>query len=163
GGASRRAGCGPRSCRSPGRTAACRRRLPRTHRARASVRAPAWRPSLAAAEDRDAGYRARTAHVVREPELGVLHLPRPRLVPELRHALVDHADAARPDGVAEGLETAARVHGDVPVERRSPLFHQPAPLPLRTEAEVFDVRDLCPGKAVVHLGEVEVTPDHAAP
>src|SRR5207249_5285374 len=87
----------------------------------------------------------------------VFHLPRPRLVPELRHAFVDHADTARPDRMAEGLETAARVDGDVPVERRSSLLHHPASLPLRAEAEILDVRDLGPGKAIVHLGEVDVT------
>src|SRR5207247_10116674 len=126
---------------------------PRTRRHPASVRAPSWRRPLAAAEDHDAGHRARTAHVVREPELGVFHLPRPRLVPELRHAFVDHADTARPDRMAEGLETAARVHRDVPVERRSPLLHQPASLPLRADTEVSGVGDLGPGEAIAHLAE----------
>src|SRR5438445_7201343 len=117
----------------------------------------AMRSTLAAAEDHDAGHRPRAAHVVRQPELGLLHLSRPRLAPELRHALVDHADAARSDRMAEGLEPAARVHGNVPVERRSPLLHQPASLSLRAETEILGVRDLGPGEAIVHLGEVDVT------
>src|SRR5437899_12655415 len=97
----------------------------------------AMRSTLAAAEDHDAGHRPRAAHVVRQPELGLFHLSRPRLVSELRHALVDHADAARSDRMAEGLEAAARVHRDVPGARRSPLLHQPACLSLRAETQVL--------------------------
>src|SRR5207247_217377 len=111
---------------------------------------------LAPSEHDDAGDRARAAHVVREAELRVLHLAAAGLAAQLRHALVDHAYAARPDRVAERLEPAARIHRDVALERRAALLDQLPALALLAEAQVLDVRYLGPGEAVVHLGEVEV-------
>src|SRR5438552_9604767 len=56
-----------------------------------------------------AGDRSWPAHVVREAELRVLHLPLAGLAAELHHTLGDHADAARANRMAERLEAAARV------------------------------------------------------
>src|SRR5690242_5100782 len=112
--------------------------------------------ALGPSEDDDARHRARAADVVREPELGVLHLTRAGLVAQLGDALVDHPHAARPDRVAERLEPAARVHGDVAFERGPPLLREPAAVALLAEAEVLRVGDLRPREAVVDLGEVDV-------
>src|SRR5712691_12215992 len=84
-----------------------------------------WEPGrrLAVGEHADAADRARTAEVVRQADLGVLHLPRAGLVPELLADLVEHADARRADRMAEGLEAAARVDGHLTADRGPALGH----------------------------------------
>src|SRR5947207_15473388 len=114
-------------------------------------------PSLAVAEHGDAPDRARAAQVVREADLGTLHLPRAGLVPELLTHLVDHAHAGRADRVPERLEAAARVDGHLAaVDRRAALGHVAPALARGAEPEVLVVEDLRDREAVVHLGEVEV-------
>src|SRR5437879_12192956 len=114
------------------------------HRQNELIRGPSAARASAPSEHDDAGHRARAAHVVREAELRVLHLAAAGLAAELRHALVDHAHAARPDRVAERLEPAARVHREVPLERRAALLDQLPALALLAEAQVLDVGDLGP-------------------
>src|SRR5437773_5640836 len=113
-------------------------------------------PRSAPSQHHDAGDGAGTAHVVREAELRVLHLAAAGLAAELRHALVDHAHAARPDRMPEGLEPAARVHREVALERRAALLDELPALALLAKAQVLEVRYLGPGEAVVYLGEVDV-------
>jgi hypothetical protein len=114
---------------------------------------PSHRPiGESVTQDDHAGNRAGPAHVVRNAELRVLHLPGARLASELRHDLVDHPHAAR-RWVPEGLEAARRVDRDVAVARRAPFLDELPALALLAEAEVLDVRDLGPGEAVVDFGE----------
>src|SRR5579875_1875651 len=65
---------------------------------------------LPVAEHGDAADRARAAEVVCQAELGVLHLPAARLVPELLAEPRDHAHGGGPDWMAEPPEPGARVH-----------------------------------------------------
>src|SRR5579885_1359734 len=117
---------------------------------------------LPVAEHGDAADRARAAEVVCQAELGVLHLPAARLVPELLADLVDHAHAGGTDWMAERLEPAARVHRHGPaVDVRAPLGDVARPLARRTEAEVLVVEDLGDREAVVDLAEVEVARGNA--
>src|SRR5690606_571808 len=75
----------------------------------------------------DARHRARTADVVRQRDLGILHLALAAVAAQLLHALVDHAHAGRADRVAERLEPAARVDRHVAVDPRAALLdHLPA-------------------------------------
>src|ERR687887_2124865 len=99
------------------------------------------RPFSAVGEDRHAPDRARAAQVVGEPDFRILHLPRPGPVPELLADLVDHAHTGRADRMAERLEAAARVHGDLAADRRASLAHVPPPLPRPTQPEVLVVED----------------------
>src|SRR5438093_11589066 len=144
---------GPVRCSRAARAALLR--YPQTPSACLTARAVGL-PRSAPSQHHDAGDGAGTAHVVREAELRVLHLAAAGLAAELRHALVDHAYAARPDRVAERLEPSTRVHRDVTLERRAALLDQLPALALLAEAQVLDVRDLGPREAVVHLGEVDV-------
>src|SRR2546427_5746432 len=144
---------GPVRCSRAARAALLR--YPQTPSACLTARAVGL-PRSAPSQHHDAGDGAGTAHVVREAELRVLHLAAAGLAAELRHALVDHAHAARPDRMPEGLEPAARVHREVALERRAALLDELPALALLAEAQVLDVRYLGPGEAVVHLGEVEV-------
>jgi hypothetical protein len=93
---------------------------------------------------------------VGEADLGVLHLALAGFAAQLGDALVDHPHAAGADRVAERFETAARVDRDVTAEGGAPFVNELAALALGAEAEVFDVGELGPGEAVVHLGEVDV-------
>src|SRR5262245_24755645 len=112
--------------------------------------------SLAPPEHHHARDRARPPYVVRQPELRVLHLALAGLAAKLRHALRDHAHAARADRMPERLEAPARVDREAAVERRLALLLEPPTLTFLAEPQVLDVRDLGPGEAVVHLGEVDV-------
>src|SRR2546427_6467077 len=111
---------------------------------------------LAVGEHGDAPDRARAAQVVREADLGVLHLPRAGLVPELLTHLVDHAHAGRADRVPERLEAAARVDGHLAADRGAAVGHVAPALARGAEPEALVVEDLRDREAVVHLGEVEV-------
>src|SRR2546426_12328832 len=114
-------------------------------------------PFLAVGEHGDAPDRARAAQVVGEADLGILHLPRAGLMPELLTHLVDHAHAGRADRVPERLEAAARVDGHLAaVNRRAALGDVAPALARGAEPEVLVVEDLRDREAVVHLGEVEV-------
>src|SRR5262245_7746277 len=112
--------------------------------------------SLRLPQDRHARDGARAADVVHQTELGIFDLARTALPAQLRDDLVDHAYAAGADGMAEGLEPAARIYWNIAGERRAPLFDELGPLALLGEAEILIVSDLGPGEAVVHLGDIDL-------
>src|SRR5262245_29381923 len=67
-------------------------------------------------DDADPAGLRRTADVVAQPHGRILHLAFLGLPLQLLVVLVDHADAGRAGGVAEGLEPAVGVHRQLAVE-----------------------------------------------
>src|SRR5262249_31087828 len=87
----------------------------RTLRARPTRPARRRRP-LRHRHDTDAARLRSATDVVAERDGGVLHLALLRLSLELLVVLVDHPHAGGARRVAEGLETAVRVHGQLPAQ-----------------------------------------------
>src|SRR2546430_1219644 len=102
----------------------------------------------------------RPAEVVREGELapprdgGDLALP--RFAPELEPRLEEHPEPGGADRVAEGLEPAVRVHGQLAVEVEGAGEHLLPRGAARGEAEVFHQDELGRREAVVDLGHREL-------
>src|SRR5437870_11227039 len=100
-------------------------------------------PSLGVGEHGDAPDSARATQVVGEADLGILHLPRAGLVPELLAHLVDHAHAGGADRVAERLEAAARVDRHLTAVDRGAALGDVAPALTRcAQPEVLVVQAL---------------------
>ena len=99
--------------------------------------------------------RAGTADVMRHSDLRI-HLPAGSLAAELGDDLADLLDPGRADRVAAGLQAAARVHGNITVERRRPISGELPRLALCAEPEVLDSADLGDREAVVDLDQVDI-------
>src|SRR5262249_57132324 len=127
--------------RMPGGTGRMRRRLrcttsfSRYRRSRTELTIDgrgARAASLRHRDDADPAGLRRTADVVAQPHGRILHLAFLGLALQLLVVLVDHANAGRAGGVAEGLEPAVAVHRQLAVERKRPAVASllgPAPLP----------------------------------
>src|ERR1700756_4604631 len=104
-----------------------------------------------AADDADEAdaVAGRAAEVLREREPAVrgADLMGAGLPAQLKPALVDHPQAARPDRVPEALQAAVGVHRQVPVPVVDPVEHVLPGVAAPGEAEVFHQDDLGRGEA----------------
>src|SRR5207244_5866748 len=107
--------------------------------------------------DADAARLRRAADVVAERHRRLpLHLPLLRLPLELLVVLVDHAHAGRAGRVAEGLESAVRVDGQLAAQLEGAALDVLLRRTLLAEAEILVGEELGQREAVVDLGEVDV-------
>src|SRR5947209_11879881 len=87
-----------------------------------------------------------------QAEPGILELAVTRLTAELEPAFKEHPEPGRPDRMAEGLEPAVRVHGELTAElERSVELIAPG-LAALGEPQVLHQDQLRGGEAIMNLG-----------
>ena len=89
------------------------------------------------------------------PKIGFLQLPATRFALHLLVDLVDHADAAGADGMAEALETAVGVHRQIALQRKRAVSDVGAGLTPGAEAQVLHDDQLGDGEAIVDHRHVD--------
>src|SRR5262249_45681166 len=126
-------------------------------RSRAGARSrPPRATRLRQRDDADAAGLRRAADVVAERDARILHLAAIRFALELLVVLVDHAHTRRARRMAEGLEAAVGVDGELAVEREGAALDVVLGGTLLAEAEVLVGQELGQREAVVNLGDVDL-------
>src|SRR5664280_2879394 len=108
--------------------------------------------------DRDHGFldAVEAAAVFLDGDARIAHLARARFTAQLRHELVDLAQAGGADRMAFRFEAARRVDRHAAADRQLAALGRRAAFAERHQQQRLDVEDLAHRRGVVHFGDVDV-------
>src|SRR5664280_1022192 len=114
--------------------------------------------------DRDHGFldAVEAAAVFLDGDARIAHLARARFTAQLRHELVDLAQAGGADRMAFRFEAARRVDRHAAADRQLAALGRRAAFAERHQQQRLDVEDLAHRRGVVHFGDVDVAEVHDA-